>query len=182
MSVHNNELVAGHNVTCRKIWPGSEYWWIQGPSQDGCNCLAPIYLFVTRYQPRHRVLDKHHTSKWHTLWDGDHQIEHLWLEGRMWRVHGTGYHICFDFFVSWNTGIMCTTVRWQWDPTKLSRTPNLSHQDKKNSLTFVPKSLIDNNPAWVSIMFWIRIVDKSLCEPMLTRFADAYMNHLADMS
>ena len=45
------------------------------------------------------------------------------------------------------------------------------------SLKFVPKSPIDNNPALVYIMAWLRIGDKPLSEPMLTRFTDAYMWH-----
>ena len=47
----------------------------------------------------------------------------------------------------------------------------------KITLKFVPKSLIDNNPALVHIMAWCRIGDKPLFEPMLTRFTDAYMQH-----
>ena len=42
------------------------------------------------------------------------------------------------------------------------------------SLKFVPKGLIDNNPALVEIMAWRRIGDKPLSEPMLTWSADAY--------
>ena len=45
----------------------------------------------------------------------------------------------------------------------------------KISLKFVPKGTIGNNPTLVSIMAWRRIGDKSLSEPMLTRFPDAYM-------
>ena len=48
----------------------------------------------------------------------------------------------------------------------------------KFSLKFVPKGLIDNNPAVVYIMAWRLILgDKPLSEPMLTRFTDAYMRH-----
>ena len=47
----------------------------------------------------------------------------------------------------------------------------------KNSLKFVPKGPNDNNPALVKIMAWRRIGDKTLSEPMLTRFTDAYMRH-----
>ena len=43
------------------------------------------------------------------------------------------------------------------------------------SLNCVPKDPIDNNPALVEKMAWRRIGDKSLSEPMLTRFIDAYM-------
>ena len=50
----------------------------------------------------------------------------------------------------------------------------------KISLTFVPKCPIYNNPALVQIMFWRRIGDKPLFEPMLTRFLDAYMWHYGD--
>ena len=45
------------------------------------------------------------------------------------------------------------------------------------SLKFVPKGPIDNNPALVEIMACCLIGDKSLSEPMLTRFTDAYMLH-----
>ena len=47
----------------------------------------------------------------------------------------------------------------------------------KNSLTFVLRGPIDNNPASVEIMAWRRIGDKPLSEPMLTRSTDAYMGH-----
>ena len=47
----------------------------------------------------------------------------------------------------------------------------------KISLKFVPKGLIDNNPALVHIMTCRRIGDKPSPEPMLTRFTDAYMRH-----
>ena len=45
------------------------------------------------------------------------------------------------------------------------------------SLKFVAKGPIDNNPALVQIMAWHRIGKKSLFEPMLTWFIDAYMRH-----
>ena len=45
------------------------------------------------------------------------------------------------------------------------------------SLKFVPKGQINNIPALVYIMAWHQIGDKSLSEPMLTRFTDAYMQH-----
>ena len=35
------------------------------------------------------------------------------------------------------------------------------------SLRFVPKGLINNTPAWVQIMAWHQLGDKSLSEPML---------------
>ena len=47
----------------------------------------------------------------------------------------------------------------------------------KISLKFVPKGLIDNNPALVEIMAWRQIGDKPLSEPMLTWSTDAYMRH-----
>ena len=40
----------------------------------------------------------------------------------------------------------------------------------KISLKFVPKDMIDNNPALVQIMAWRRIGDKPLSEPMLIKF------------
>ena len=53
----------------------------------------------------------------------------------------------------------------------------------KNSLKFVPKGPIDNNnPASIQIMAWRRIGDKTLSEPMLTWFIDAYMQHQGLMS
>ena len=45
------------------------------------------------------------------------------------------------------------------------------------SLEFVPRSPIDNIPALVQIMAWRRPGDKTLSEPMLTHFTDAYMQH-----
>ena len=45
------------------------------------------------------------------------------------------------------------------------------------SLKFVPRSLIDNKPALVWVMVWRQTGDKSLSEPMLTQFFDAYMRH-----
>ena len=47
----------------------------------------------------------------------------------------------------------------------------------KISLKFVPEGPIDNNSALVQIMAWRQIGDKSLSEPMLTEFIDAYMRH-----
>ena len=47
----------------------------------------------------------------------------------------------------------------------------------KNSLKFVPKGPINNIPALVQIMAWRRPGDKTLSEPMLTLFTDAYMQH-----
>ena len=52
----------------------------------------------------------------------------------------------------------------------------------KISLMFVLKGPIDNKPVLVWIMAWCRTGDKPLPEPMLTRFTDAYMRHLGDMS
>ena len=36
---------------------------------------------------------------------------------------------------------------------------------------------IDNKSALVQVMAWRGTGDKPLCEPMLTQFADAYMQH-----
>ena len=47
----------------------------------------------------------------------------------------------------------------------------------KISLKFVPNGPIDNKPAFVSIMAWRRIGDKTLSSQMLTLFTDAYMRH-----
>ena len=43
------------------------------------------------------------------------------------------------------------------------------------SLKFVPKNLIDNKPMLVQVMAWCRKGGKSVSEPMLTQFTDAYM-------
>ena len=45
------------------------------------------------------------------------------------------------------------------------------------SLTFVPRSHIDNKPALVQAMAWRRIDDKPLPELMMAQFMDAYMRH-----
>ena len=45
----------------------------------------------------------------------------------------------------------------------------------KISLKFVCMEPVDNKPALVPIMALRRISDKSLREPMLTQFTDAYM-------
>ena len=45
------------------------------------------------------------------------------------------------------------------------------------SLKFVPRSPIHNKLALVQVMTWRRTGDKPLSEPMLTRFANAYMGH-----
>ena len=47
----------------------------------------------------------------------------------------------------------------------------------KISLKFVPKGPIDNKPALVQIMAWHLFGAKSLSEPMLIQFIDAYMRH-----
>ena len=53
----------------------------------------------------------------------------------------------------------------------------------KISMKFVPKGpIIDNNKALTEIMAWRRIGDKSLSEPMLTRFTDACMRHQGRMN
>ena len=43
------------------------------------------------------------------------------------------------------------------------------------SVKFVPRSPIDNKPALVQVMAWCWTDNKSLPEPMLTQFTDAYM-------
>ena len=45
------------------------------------------------------------------------------------------------------------------------------------SLRFVPKGLIDNKAALAQVMAWCQTGNKPLPEPMLTKFADAYMRH-----
>ena len=45
------------------------------------------------------------------------------------------------------------------------------------SLKFVPKGPIDNKSALVQVMAWCRTGDKTLPEPVLTQFTDAYMRH-----
>ena len=45
------------------------------------------------------------------------------------------------------------------------------------SLKFVPRSSIDNKPAFVQVMAWHRRGDKPLTELVLTQFIDAYMWH-----
>ena len=45
------------------------------------------------------------------------------------------------------------------------------------SLKLVPRSPIDNKSALVRVMAWRRTGDKSLPEPMMTQFTDAYMPH-----
>ena len=42
-------------------------------------------------------------------------------------------------------------------------------------LTFVPKDPFDNKPALFHIMAWRRIDDKTLSEPMLAQFTDAFL-------
>ena len=49
------------------------------------------------------------------------------------------------------------------------------------SLKFVPRSLVDNKPAWVQVMSWRQTGDKPLPEPMLIQFADVYMRHWGEM-
>ena len=41
-------------------------------------------------------------------------------------------------------------------------------------LKYFPRSPIDNKPALVQVMAWRRTGDKSLLEPMLIQFTDAY--------
>ena len=45
------------------------------------------------------------------------------------------------------------------------------------SLTFDPRSSVDNKPALVQVMAWHRTGDKPLPEPILAHFTDAYMRH-----
>ena len=45
------------------------------------------------------------------------------------------------------------------------------------SLKFALMSPFDNKPASVQVMAWRWTDDKSLPEPMLTQFTDAYMQH-----
>ena len=45
------------------------------------------------------------------------------------------------------------------------------------SLKLVPRSPIDNKPALVQVMAWRRTGDKTLPEPMMTQFTDAYVRH-----
>ena len=45
------------------------------------------------------------------------------------------------------------------------------------SLECVPKGPIDNDSALVQVMAWHQTGNKSLPEPMLTKFTDAYMRH-----
>ena len=44
-------------------------------------------------------------------------------------------------------------------------------------LKFVPKVQINNIPALIQIMAWRWIGNKSLSEPMMTQFNEAYMRH-----
>ena len=43
------------------------------------------------------------------------------------------------------------------------------------SMKFVPRSPIDNKPALVQVMTWHQTGDKSLPEPVMVQFTDAYM-------
>ena len=52
----------------------------------------------------------------------------------------------------------------------------------KIPLKFVHKSPVDNNPALVQIMAWCWTGDKSLSQPVVSLFIDAYMQHAASMS
>ena len=49
------------------------------------------------------------------------------------------------------------------------------------SLKLVPKSPIDNKPAFVQVMAWRRTGNKPLSEPMMTQFTDAYKRHQGEM-
>ena len=46
----------------------------------------------------------------------------------------------------------------------------------KISLNFVPKGPIDSNSSLVQVMTWRQSGDKSLPEPMMTHFSDAFMH------
>ena len=63
----------------------------------------------------------------------------------------------------------------------------ISTNDKKCisipiSLKFVPTGPIDKKTALLQVMALRRIGDKSLPEPILTHFVDAYMRHWGKMS
>ena len=45
------------------------------------------------------------------------------------------------------------------------------------SLTYVPRSPVDNKPALVQVMAWRQTGDKPLPGPMMTQFIDFYMWH-----
>ena len=45
------------------------------------------------------------------------------------------------------------------------------------SLKVIPNGLIDNKSALVQVMAWRRAGDKTLPEPLMTQFTDAYMRH-----
>ena len=49
-------------------------------------------------------------------------------------------------------------------------------------MKFVPKVPINNIPVFAQMMAWRRSGEKPLSEPTLTRFTDAYMHHLGEMS
>ena len=51
----------------------------------------------------------------------------------------------------------------------------------KISLNYIPWGPIDNILALVQIIAWRRPGDKTLSEPMLTQFPDAYMRHQGDI-
>ena len=50
------------------------------------------------------------------------------------------------------------------------------------SLNFVPKGPINNIPALVQMMAWPRIGNKTLSEPLLIGFTNAYLWHYGEMS
>ena len=50
------------------------------------------------------------------------------------------------------------------------------------SLKFVPKGPINNIPALVQIIAWCSSGNKPLSEPMMAKFTNTYMRHLASMS
>ena len=50
------------------------------------------------------------------------------------------------------------------------------------SLQFLPRSPIDNKPAYVQVKAWRRTGNKPLPEIMLIQLTDAYMRHYGEMS
>ena len=50
------------------------------------------------------------------------------------------------------------------------------------SLKLVPKGPINNKPAFVQVMAWGRAGNKSLPEPMMTQFTDAFLWYQVEMS
>ena len=94
------------------------------------------------------------------------------------------------------SGTHFTIELWALNPPPWSKWPPFWQENKfecnflnendripiRISLTFVPKSPIDNTPALVQVMAWRRTADKPLSEPMLNQFTDTYMRHWGQMS